>query len=73
VPRRQYRVVKETVALFEKSEGGGYVARTMPEASFIAFDPVDLLSTHILVEVSFGNHIVLMFAVELKVCAVRED
>jgi len=65
--------MKDTVALFEKSAGGGYVAQTMPEASSIAFDPVDLLSTHILVEVLYGNNVVLMFAEDLKVCAMREE
>lgn len=73
VPRRQYRLMKQTVALFEKSEGRGYVAQTMPEEASIEFDPLDLVSTHILVEVLYRDHIVLMFLEDLKTCAVSEE
>jgi hypothetical protein len=44
----------------------------LPEGASIAFDPDDLSST-VLVEVTWLDSTILMFAEDLKAVAVRED
>ena len=72
MPSRQYCLAKQTVALCEEIGHEGFVARLIPEKSFIVFDPVHLSEPHILVEVIWGNGAVLMFNEDLKAVAVEE-
>jgi hypothetical protein len=68
--RGRYRITKVTLALFP--EDGGYVGRPLPEGASIAFDPANL-SSAVLVEVTWLDSTILMFAEDLKAVAVQED
>jgi hypothetical protein len=71
VARRRHRLARVTVALFNEAEG--FVARQLPGDVTISFDPDDLLvKSHILIDVTWEDEMILMFASDLKRFAVPE-
>jgi hypothetical protein len=71
VARRRYRLARATVALFNETEG--FVSRQLPGDVTISFDSDDLLvKSHILIDVTWEDKMILMFASDLKRFAVPE-
>ena len=55
------------------NEAEGFVARQLPGDVTISFDPDDLLvKSHILIDVTWEDKLILMFASDLKHFAVPE-
>lgn len=73
VSHRRYRLSSRLLRCLKRRRRGYVAQQTMPEAASIAFDPVDLFSAHILIEVLYGNHIILVFIEDLKVCAMFDE
>jgi hypothetical protein len=71
VAHRQHRLARVTVALFNEAEG--FVVGQLPGDVTISFDPDDLLlKSRMLVDVTWEDKSILMFASDLKHFAVPE-